>query len=81
MSPAQPARKPSPMIAGSAGDEVALFSAGVISRQAAMRALKVSYGELLDIVAARSLPLPRVSDPVAERMAEVVARSLDDAAR
>ncbi len=81
MSPAQPARQPGPVLAGSQEDEVALFSAGVISRQTAMRALGVSYGELLDLIAERGLPLPRVSDEVADRMAGTIVMLVDDARR
>ena len=53
-------------------DHVLLFSQGVISRKQAMRHLGISYGELLDRVADRSLPLPRVSEDEANRMADVV---------
>ncbi len=53
------------------------FSQGVISRKQAMRHLGVSYGELLDRVAERSLPLPRVSEDEANRMADVVVALMD----
>ena len=81
MSPAQPAINLGPDLAGSTDDAVALFSGGMMSRQTAMRALGVSYGELLDLVADRALPLPRVADDIAERMAVTIVGLLDDAAR
>jgi len=52
-------------------DPVLLFSQGVISRKQAMRQLGITYGELLDRVAERSLPLPRLSDPETNAMADV----------
>ncbi len=52
-------------------DPVLLFSLGVISRKQAMRQLGVTYGELLDRVADRGLPLPRLSDAETDAMADV----------
>ena len=62
-------------------DPVLLFSQGAISRKQAMRRLGIEYGELLDRVAYRSLPLPRVSDEEADRMAGVVVALMDLHAR
>ena len=62
-------------------DPVLLFSQGVISRKQAMRQLGIEYGELLDRVADRSLPLPRVSEEEADRMADVVVALMDLHAR
>ncbi len=52
-------------------DPVLLFSQGVISRKQAMRQLGITYGELLDRVADRGLPLPRLSDAETDAMADV----------
>ena len=52
-------------------DPVLLFSQGVISRKQAMRQLGIEYSELLDRVADRSLPLPRLSDAETDAMADV----------
>lgn len=60
-------------------DSVARFVAGAISRKQAMRMLGVTYGGLIDLVAARGLSLPRVSDEEAERAAEKVVELLDAA--
>ena len=62
-------------------DPVLQFSQGVISRKQAMRALGIEYGELLDRVAARSLPLPRLSDQETDRMADVMVALMDLHAR
>lgn len=64
-----------------ASDPVLLFSQGVISRKQAMRQLGITYSELLDRVADRSLPLPRVSEEEADRMADVVVALMDLHAR
>jgi hypothetical protein len=45
------------------------FSHGDIMRQQAMRALGVNDSELLDRLSKRALPLPRVSEKDAGRMA------------
>jgi hypothetical protein len=52
---------------------------GVFDRRQAMQELgAISYGELLDRIAARGLPLPRVSkeqeDAIVERLDAVLAR-------
>lgn len=52
-------------------DPVLLFSRGVTSRKQAMRQLGITYGELLDRVADRGLPLPRLSDAETDAMADV----------
>jgi hypothetical protein len=61
----------------SSPDPVLLFSQGEISRKQAMRQLGITYGELLDFVADRSLPLPRVSDEETDRMADMMVALLD----
>jgi hypothetical protein len=38
---------------------------------------KLGYGELLDRTSERGLPLPRVSEEVADRMADTVVQLLD----
>src|SRR3954451_528445 len=58
-------------------DVVAGFSAGDISCKQATRALGITYGELLDRTSERGLPLPRVSEDVADRMADTVVQLLD----
>src|SRR4051812_37355663 len=58
-------------------DVVARFSAGDISRKQAMRALDITYGELLDRTSERGLALPRVSEDIADRMADTVVQLLD----
>lgn len=58
-------------------DPVLLFSQGGNSRKQAMRQLGISYSELLDFVADRSLPLPRVSDEETDRMADMMVALLD----
>ena len=42
-----------------------------------MRQLGIEYGELLDRVADRSLPLPRLSDEETDRMADVVVALME----
>ena len=58
-------------------DLVLLFSQGVISRKQAMRQLGIEYGELLDLVADRSLPLPRLSDEATDRMADLIVALME----
>lgn len=60
-----------------AADYALLFSNGDISRTQAMRRLGIGYSELLDRTAARNLPLPRVNDGEAERMADTLVALLD----
>lgn len=60
-----------------APDHVLLFSNGQISRKQAMRLLGVSYGELLDRLSGRELPLPRVTDEEANRMADLIVALSD----
>nr|WP_294555518.1 hypothetical protein [uncultured Rhodopila sp.] len=62
-------------------DHVLRFSNGEISRAQAMRSLGIGYSELLDRVAERRLPLPRVDDSQAEAMASMLATLLETAAR
>ena len=62
-------------------DPVLLFSQGEISRKQAMRIMDIAYGDLLDRIADRGLPLPRVSDAEADRMADMFVTLLDQHAR
>ena len=64
-----------------APDHVLLFSNGDISRTQAMRRLGIGYSELLDRIAARKLPLPRVGDAQAEKMADTLVALLEASAR
>ncbi len=57
-------------------DNVLLFSNGEISRAQAMRSLGIGYSELLDRIAVRELPLPRVDDAEADRMADMLVALL-----
>lgn len=57
-------------------DHVLLFSKGEISRARAMRSLGIGYSELLDRIAVRGLPLPRVDDAEADRMADMLVALL-----
>jgi hypothetical protein len=58
-------------------DPVARFSRGEISRKQAMRLLgDISYSELLDQIAERKLPLPRLPKEEAERQSEDVGHLL-----
>ena len=57
-------------------DHVLLFSRGEISRAQAMRSLGIGYSELLDRIAARNLPLPRVDDAEADRMTDMLVALL-----
>jgi hypothetical protein len=57
-------------------DLVLEFSQGTITRQQAMRALGIGYSELLDQLSKRQLPLPRVSEEEAGRMADSMVRLL-----
>lgn len=52
---------------------LAAFSRGDLDRRAAMGRLGVDYGELLDMVAARGLPLPAIPPERRRPMAELVA--------
>lgn len=61
------------------GDAVRAFSQGVISRQRAMDLLDIDYGELLDQLAIRGLPLPQLPKAEVERMADVMLGLLDQA--
>ena len=61
-----------PLEQASTPDHLLLFSNGEISRKQAMRHLEVSYSELLDRLANRELPLPRVSAEQAEAMANLI---------
>jgi hypothetical protein len=64
-----------------APDHLLLFSKGEVSRQQAMRRLGVGYGELLDLLADRRLPLPRVSAEEATSMAALIVSLTDKSAR
>lgn len=63
-----------------APDHVLLFSGGIISRTLAIRALGIGYSELLEQIATRNLPLPRVSEAEADRMAATLMTFLETAA-
>lgn len=70
----QPRRRPEQ----SPDDPVLRFSRGEVSRQRAMRDLgDISYGELLERLAKRRLPLPRLpqeqEDAMVERLEELLA--------
>ena len=58
-------------------DHVLSFSTGKVSRKQAMRLLNISYGELLDRLSGRELPLPRVTDEEANRMADLIVALSD----
>lgn len=61
-----------------ADDPVARFSRGEISRKDAMRLLgDISYSELLDRIADRKLPLPRLPEADAKQQSEEIGRLLD----
>ena len=62
-------------------DPVRTFSQGVTSRQCAMDLLGIGYGELLDQLASRGLPLPQLPRAEVERMADVMLGLLDQAER
>ena len=62
-----------------AGDPLARFSRGEIGRKQAMRALDVSYGQLLDMLAERKLPLPEMPKQDIDRMANELVRLLEKA--
>ncbi len=68
-------------VGAAVSDFVLLFSNGDISRTQAMRRLGIGYSELLDRMAARKLPLPRVDDAEAERMADILVAFLGAGAR
>lgn len=63
------------------GDALLAFSRGEIGRQRAMDALGIGYGELLDRLAERRLPLPQLPEAEVERMAGVMLDVLDQAGR
>ncbi len=58
-------------------DYVLLFSNSEVSRKQAMRLLGISYGELLERLSGRELPLPRVSDEEADEMADLIVALSD----
>ena len=58
-------------------DAVRAFSQGVISRQRAMDLLDTDYGELLDQIASRGLPLPQLPKAEVERMVDIMLGLLD----
>lgn len=62
-----------------ADDPVRAFSQGAISRQRAMDLLGTGYGELLDQLANRGLPLPQLPRVEVERMADLMVGLLDQA--
>ena len=53
------------------------FSRGLISRQKAMHKLGADYSELLDMLAERRLPIPKLSDEEVRREAEKMVAFLD----
>lgn len=60
------------------GDPVVLFSRGEIGRKEAMRLLgDIGYSELLERIADRGLPLPRLPREEAERQSEEIGRLLN----
>lgn len=63
------------------GDALLAFSQGEIGRQRAMDALGIGYGELLDRLAERRLPLPQLPRAEVDRMADVMIELLDQAGR
>lgn len=60
-------------------DAVARFARGDIGRRQAMHALGIGYGELLDRLSERGLPLPELPAADVDRMASDVVRLLDHA--
>ena len=64
-----------------AGDVLLAFSSGALSRQRAMDALGVGYGDLLDQLAERHLHLPRLPDAEVQRMAAKMLELLGPAHR
>src|SRR5690606_9873122 len=56
---------------------LASFSRGEISKSTVMDRLDVSYSEVLDLLEGFRLPLPRVSEEVAQRMAKTMNDVLD----
>ncbi len=77
----RPSRIVEPVKQAVAPDHLLLFSKGEVSRQQAMRRLDISYGELLDLLADRRLPLPRVSAEEAASMAALIVSLTDKSAR
>lgn len=63
------------------GDPLLSFSRGEIGRQRAMDALGIGYGELLDRLAERRLPLPQLPKAELDRMAAVMLEVLERAGR
>lgn len=63
-----------------ADDPVARFCKGEIGRQEAMRALGVPYSRLIDLAAARGLPLPLLPDQETDAMASLFEHLWKDAA-
>lgn len=63
------------------GDPVLAFSRGEIGRQRAMDALGIGYGELLDRMAERRLPLPQLPKVELDRMAAVMLDVLERVGR
>lgn len=53
-----------------ATDPLSAYSAGLLGRQEAMAALGVGYGDLLEGLASRGLPVPVLPDPEVRRMAD-----------
>ncbi len=62
-------------------DALLAFSRGEIGRQRAMDALGIGYGELLDRLAERRLPLPQLPKAEVDRMADTMLELLDQAGR
>ena len=62
--PARPAR--------GIGDPLLAFSRGEIGRRRAMGALGIGYGESLDRLAERRLPLPQLPEAELDRMVAVM---------
>lgn len=63
------------------GDPLLAFSRGEIGRQRAMDALGIGYGELLDRLADRRLPLPQLPEAELDRMVAVMLDVLERAGR
>lgn len=69
------------MVEAAVPDYLLLFSNGDFSQTQAMRRLGIGYSELLDRMATRKLPLPRVGDAEAERMADTLVALVEANAR
>lgn len=63
------------------GDPLLAFSRGEIGRRRAMDALGIGYGELLDRLAERRLPLPHLPQAELDRMVAVMLDVLERAGR